>query len=98
VRSLPTEAQWNMPARAGTTSVYSFGNPISVRISGVLRDYAWFVGDSEAKTHTVGQKKANPWGLYDMHGNVGEWCATAWLYSADETIGPQSAHHKGTDG
>ena len=65
VYTLPTEAQWEYACRAGTTGIYA----------GEVAAMAWYDANSGGETHPVAQKQPNAWGLYDMHGNVQEWCA-----------------------
>jgi len=72
---LPTEAEWEYAARAGTTTAYSFGGDAAA-----IADYAWLKSNSQEQPHVGGQKKPNAWGLFDVHGNAAEW--TRDLYDA----------------
>ncbi len=71
VYRLPTEAEWEYACRAQTSTRFNYGDDLD---AAKLSDYAWYDDNSEAMSHPVGQKLPNAWGLYDMHGNLAEWC------------------------
>ena len=90
--SLPTEAQWEYACRAGSTTTFSFGDDLSKLI-----DYGWYgginAGQKEDYAHRVGQLKPNAWGLYDMHGNVWEFCSDWYdkdFYSRSPSVDPEN--------
>ena len=93
---LPTDAQWEYVCRARTTTQYSYGDTAN-------GDYMWYKGNASGCTHEVGAKKPNPWGFYDMHGNVREWCLDWYVFGADlsygkDPVGPSSGSYRVTRG
>ena len=92
---LPTEAEWEYACRAGTTTIYSFGNDASQ-----LGDFAWIGMNSGGRFHPVAEKPANPFGLHDMHGSVFEWCWDAFdagyyrQSPPDDPTGPSAAPNR----
>lgn len=78
---LPSEAEWEYAARGGTTTPYSFGDD-----AGKAENYAWLDDNADYETHPVGSKAANPWGLFDMHGNVAEWTLDGYTEDAYEKL------------
>lgn len=80
VFDLPTSAQWEYACRAGTTTAYSYGDAANGA-------YMWHYGNAGSQTHEVGTKLPNPWGFYDMHGNVMEWCLDWYSYYESGRVG-----------
>jgi formylglycine-generating enzyme required for sulfatase activity len=83
---LPTEAEWEYACRADSTAEYCFGDN-----KDELGQYAWYEGNSENSTHRVGEKDPNVWGLYDMHGNVWEWCQDTYQGNYEDAPADGSA-------
>jgi formylglycine-generating enzyme required for sulfatase activity len=90
---LPAEAEWEYACRAGTTSPYSFGAEVAE-----LTHHAWYKDNSKGYDPPVGQKRANPWGFYDMHGYVYEWCLDRWHPDYQGAPADGSAWDSGTSG
>jgi len=87
VYRLPTEAEWEYACRAWTSTRFSYGDDLDYTS---LVDYAWYDGNSSFTSHPVGQKLPNPWGLYDMHGNVEEYCLDVYAtYLGGIVLDPQ---------
>jgi formylglycine-generating enzyme required for sulfatase activity len=102
---LPTEAQWEYASRAGTETAFSFGSGEGCAdwecTACVERDaFMWYCGNSEDRTHEVGTKAANPFGLHDVHGNVWQWCEDVLdeaFYSKPEAAGPDPLCTSGSE-
>ena len=89
---LPTESEWEYACRAGSEGKFCFGDDESM-----LDAYAWYAPNAEGYTHNVGTKKPNAWGLYDMHGNVWEWCLDRYAEDYSSTPKDGSAYGVAND-
>ncbi|MBI3415914.1 MAG: SUMF1/EgtB/PvdO family nonheme iron enzyme [Verrucomicrobia bacterium] len=83
---LPTEAEWEHACRAGADGPYDFGP------ADKLRQYAWFADNATEKTHVVGEKRANRWGIFDLYGNVSEWCEDVYSPTYYKDSPPADPH------
>lgn len=91
---LPTEAEWEYACRAGGDGPYDFGQPDK------LRQYSWFADNGAEKTHAVGEKKPNRWGIFDLYGNVSEWCEDVYsptYYQESSPVDPRGPPSPGKD-
>jgi formylglycine-generating enzyme required for sulfatase activity len=91
---LPTEAEWEYACRAGTEAPYDFGP------ADKLRQFAWFADNATDKTHIIGEKKSNRWGIFDLYGNVSEWCEDVYsltFYKESPPIDPIGPPNPGKD-
>jgi len=91
---LPTEAEWEYACRAGASGPYDFGQ------ADKLRQFAWFADNAAEKTHVVGEKKPNRWGIFDLYGNVSEWCEDVYgatYYKESPSVDPPGPPNPGKD-
>jgi|GEM_PF-1087790 len=89
---LPTESEWEYLCRADTTTKYYFGNN-----SKELNNHAWYAINSHNKTHPIGQKLPNPWGVHDLYGNIWEWCEDNFSLNYEKSTTDGTAYHENSD-
>ena len=89
---LPTEAEWEYACRAGGNGAYDFGQPDK------LREYAWFADNASDRTHAVGEKKPNRWGIFDLYGNGSEWCEDVYSPTYYKESPPSDPHGPASPG
>lgn len=102
---LPSEAEWEYACRATTAGDFHFGpwgpftdeSSVPAEVRKALSDFAWFDLNSQKRTHIVGQKQPNMWGLHDMIGNVWEWCDDVWHSDYDNAPRDGSPRHDGAE-